>query len=259
MKSIKKILKNKDFILTLAKREIISKYKQSLLGKLWIIIQPLGLMLVLTLVFSLFVKLPSEGLPYAAFLFVALLPWYYFNASVGTSTRIITGYAGLIRQRSFYRPTLVFVKFVSETVNFFFALIGLVIVLIYYQIMPGIYSLLALPILFIQMMMILGFMFLLSSVNAYVRDFGLVAPLILRMGRYLSPVMYSYHTIPLQYQPFMALNPFTGIFDGYRKTILHNEMPDITLLLYSLCFSIIILTIGWITFNKLEKNFADVV
>jgi ABC-type polysaccharide/polyol phosphate export permease len=259
LNSLSKIWEHKDFIVTLSKREIISKYKQSLLGKLWVIAQPLGLMLVLTVVFSLFVRLPSEGLPYAPFLFVALLPYLYFNQAVNSSTNLINGYAGLIRQRNFYRPALVFIKFVSETVNFSFTIIGLLIVLFLYKMVPGIYAFYAIPILLIQMILMLGLMLFLSAANAYVRDFGMIAPLILRMLRYLSPIMYSYHAIPLQYQPYVALNPLTGIFDGYRQTILHNQPPDLQLLIYSFVFSIIVLIIGWVTFMKLEKNFADVV
>ncbi|WP_231514953.1 ABC transporter permease [Oceanobacillus salinisoli] len=254
-----KFWENKDFIKTLSKREIISKYKQSLLGKLWILIEPMGLMIVLTIVFSVFVRLPSEGVPYAAFLFVALLPWLYFNKAVGASTRIIVSSSGLIRQRNFYRPALVLIKLLSETVNFGMTLIGLIAVLGYYHIVPGINALYAIPILFVQIIMMLGLMFLLSAANAYVRDVGLVTPIILRLGRYLSPVMYSFHSIPAQYQLIMALNPLTGILDGYRQAFLHNQPPNMTLLLYSFVFSIVIFVIGWITFKKLEKNFADVV
>ncbi|WP_249870461.1 ABC transporter permease [Oceanobacillus saliphilus] len=257
--SISKIWENKDFIKTLSKREIISRYKQSLLGKCWIMLEPMGLMIVLTIVFSVFVKLPSEGLPYAPFLFVALLPWMYFNKAVNGASRIIVGNSGLIRQRNFYRPALVFIKLLSETVNFGITLIGLMLVLLYYNILPGINALYTVPVLFIQMILMLGLMMLLSSVNAYIRDVGLVTPIILRLGRYLSPIMYSFYAIPEQYQPIMALNPLTGIFDGYRQAILHNQPPNMSLLLYSGVFSIVILIIGWITFNKLEKDFSDVV
>lgn len=257
--SISKIFEHKDFILTLSRREIISKYQQSLLGSLWVLIQPLGLMIVLTIVFSLFVKLPSEGLPYAPFLFVALLPWLFFNTAVNSSSKIIVSNAGLIRQRNFFRPALIFVKLFSETINFVITLGGLVLVFIYYGIVPGINALYAVPILCIQLILTLGLMLFLSAANAYVRDFGLIAPIILRMGRYLSPIMYSYHTIPEKYKPLMALNPMTGIFDGYRQSLLHNHPPDFTLLIYSLVFSVVTLVIGWITFMKLERNFADVI
>ncbi|THE11026.1 ABC transporter permease [Bacillus timonensis] len=258
-KPISGIWNNRDFIKTLSKREIISKYKQSLLGKLWILIEPMGLLIVLTIVFSVFVRLPSEGLPYAPFLFVALLPWMYFNKAVSASSKVIVSNAGLIRQRNFYRPALVFIKLLSETINFGVTLIGLILVLWYYNIVPGINALYAIPILLIQIIMTLGLMLLLSSTNAYVRDVGLVTPIILRLGRYLSPIMYSYHTIPSQFQLIMAYNPLTGIFDGYRQALLHNQPPDMTLLGYSFIFSIVILIVGSITFSKLEKNFADVV
>lgn len=259
LKALAKIHENKDFIIALSRREIISKYKQSLLGKIWIILQPMGLMIVLTIVFSLFVRLPSEGIPYAPFLFVALLPFLYLNSAVGASSNLINNYSGLIKQRNFFRPTLVFIKFLSETINFGIALIGLAIVMAIYKIIPGINALYAIPILATQMVLMLGLMLLLSATNAYVRDLGVVAPLVLRMLRYLSPVMYSFNAIPIQYQPYVALNPLTGIFDGYRKAILHNQPPDMMLLVYSMVFSVIVLIIGWVTFMKLEKNFADVV
>ncbi|WP_079478046.1 ABC transporter permease [Halobacillus salinus] len=250
---------HKDFVFTLAKREVKSRYQQSFLGKLWVIIEPLGLMIVLSTVFSLLVPIPSEGVPYPAFLFVALLPWLYFNTSVNSSSRTIIGNAGLIRQRNFYRPALILVKLVSETVNFFITLVALVIVLVYFNIFPGLNAFYVIPIFLIQVVMMLGLMLFLSSVNAYVRDFGLVAPILLKMGRYLSPIMYSYHTIPAEYQPLMALNPLTGLFDGYRQAVLHNSPPNFVLLSYSLVFSVVVLIIGWMTFMRLQKNFADVV
>ncbi|WP_079710613.1 ABC transporter permease [Paraliobacillus ryukyuensis] len=257
--SLRKIWDHKDFIVTLSRREIISKYKQSLLGKLWVLLEPLGLMVVMTLVFSVFVRIPSEGLPYAPFLFVALLPWQYFNKSVNSSSKIIISNAGLIRQRNFFRPALVFIKFLSETINFGMSLIGLVLVLLIYQIMPGWNAFYAIPILLIQMILTLGLMFFLSATNAYIRDFGLVTPILLRLGRYLSPIMYSYQTLNDKYKPIMALNPMTGIFDGYRQSILHNQPPNMLLLGYSLAFSLFILVLGWTIFAKLEKNFADVI
>jgi ABC-type polysaccharide/polyol phosphate export permease len=257
--SIIKLVNHKDFIVTLSRREIISQYKQSILGNLWIIIQPLGLLVVMTVVFSLFVHLPSEGVPYAAFLFVVLLPWIFFNSTVNSSSGIITGYAGLIRQRKFYRPALVFSKLLSAIVSFFISLIGLVAVFFLYQVQPGLNAFFAIPIFIIQVILMLGLMLFLSASNAYIRDFGLVTPLLLRIGRYLSPVIYSYQTVPEKYQIYLAMNPLTGIFDGYRKTLLHNLQPDWFLLLYSFIFSLVLLGIGWITFIKLENNFADVV
>ncbi|MYL30760.1 ABC transporter permease [Halobacillus halophilus] len=248
-----------DFVFTLAKRELKSKYQQSLLGKLWVIIEPLGLMIVLSIAFSLLVPLPSEGFPYPAFLFVALVPWLFFNNAVNASSRTIIGNAGLIRQRNFYRPALVLVKLLSETFNFFITLIALALVLLFFQIPLGFNALYVIPIFLIQFMMMLGLMLFLSSVNAYVRDFGLVAPIMLRMGRYLSPIMYSYQAIPTQYKPYMALNPLTGLFDGYRQAVLHNSAPDFLLLSFSLIFALVVLVVGWVTFTKLQKNFADVV
>lgn len=254
-----KLWEHKDFIVTLSKREIISNYKQSLFGNIWILIQPLGLLAVMTVVFSHFVQLPSEGLPYAPFLFVALLPWLFFNSAVGASPKIIVTFSGLIRQRSFYRPALVMTKLLSESINFIITLIGLVIILILYQIKPGVNAFYALPILGIQLLLMLGFMMFLAASNTYIRDFGQMTPLLLRLGRYLSPIVYSYHAVPEHYQTYLRFNPLTGLIDGYRKTILHNQPPDWLLLQYSFIFSICILVIGWATFAKLEKNFADVV
>ncbi|KHF38717.1 ABC transporter permease [Halalkalibacter okhensis] len=254
-----KLWKNKDLVLTLTKREINSQYKQSFLGKLWIVFQPLGLVAVYTIVFSLFVRLPSEGVPYALFFIVALLPWRFFNSTIGSSPRIVTGYSGLVRQRRFYRPALVFVKLISETVSFTYSLISLVILMVYFMFFPGANIFYVIPIFFIQLILSIGLMFLLSSLNVYVRDVNLMTPIIMRMWFYLTPIIYSYQSVPIQFQPLLALNPLTGIIDGYRRVIIHNQVPDFYMLSYGLIFGLTFLAIGWVTFLKLEKNFADVV
>ncbi|MFC0471056.1 ABC transporter permease [Halalkalibacter kiskunsagensis] len=257
--SVKKLVDQRDFIWTLTKREVFSKYKQSILGIFWVILQPLILIAILTIVFSAFVRLPSEGVPYALFLTVAMIPWRFFNTAVNGSTKTITGFAGLIKQRSFYRPALIIVKLISETITFAFASVGIVALMIYFGWTPGINAFYALLLFCVQLIIMLGLMFLLSALNVYVRDVGFAVPLVLRLWFYMCPIIYSFENVPIQYQPYLALNPMVAILDGYRKTLLHNELPDFTMLAYSFSFGIIVLIIGWITFMKLEKNFADVI
>ncbi|RBW68902.1 ABC transporter permease [Bacillus taeanensis] len=256
---LSKIKENQNFIWVLTKREIKSQYKQSILGGLWIILQPLFLIMILTVVFSLFVRLPSEGLPYPLFLTAAIIPWRFFTGAAGGAPKIITGFAGIIKQRNFYRPALVFVKLVSEMISFLFASISILLLMLYYGVMPGVNSFYAILIFAVQLILTLGVMFILAATNVYVRDIGLLTPLVMRVWFYLSPIIYSYSFIPIQYQPYLALNPMTGIIDGYRRTLLHNQLPDFTLLTYSFVFGLVVLLIGWFTFLKLEKNFADVI
>ncbi|KEZ52170.1 ABC transporter permease [Metabacillus indicus] len=256
--SLKQLAEHKGFILALAKRELDAKYKQSFLGKLWIVIQPFMFMLILTIVFSKFARLPSEGVPYALFFLTALLPWNFFTNAVGSAPNIIVGQTGLIKQRAFYRLSLVINRLLTESVNYFYSLISLVILFIYFQITPSWTFVMVIPLFILQAILIMGFMMLLSSLNVYVRDIGLATPIITRLWFYLSPVIYSYHSIGEEYQKWLILNPMTGILDGYRRILLHGEMPDIMPLIYTLGFSLVIFVVGFTVFNKLEKKFADV-
>jgi len=258
IQSIKRLAEHKEFILALARRELNAKYKQSFFGKLWIIIQPFMFMLILTIVFSKFARLPSEGIPYPLFFLTALLPWNFFTNAIGGAPNIIVGQSGLIKQRSFYRLSLVINRLVTESVNYFYSLISLVIIYVYFHVTPSFMALFIIPLYFLQCILILGFMMLLSSLNVYIRDIGLVTPIITRLWFYLSPVIYSFDSIGEKYQKWLVLNPMTGILDAYRKVLLHHELPECIPLLYSSIFAIVIFVLGFITFNKLEKKFADV-
>ncbi|KUP05484.1 ABC transporter permease [Bacillus coahuilensis m2-6] len=258
MNSLKELYKHRGFIWALAQREINSKYKQSFLGKLWIVIQPFMFTMILTVVFSVFARLPSEGLPYPLFFLVALLPWNFFTNSVGTSPNVIVGQSGLIKQRSFYRLTLVINRLVVESINFGYSLISLVVLFIYYQITPSLTMLLIIPLFILQAILAMGFMMILSSLNVYLRDIGLVTPIITRLWFYLSPIIYSFEFLSEEYKKWLLFNPLTGILDGYRKVLLHNELPLLAPLIYTAIFSVVVFVIGFVVFNRLEKKFADV-
>ncbi|XEC95258.1 ABC transporter permease [Paenibacillus tarimensis] len=254
---MKKLYKNKEFIWALTKRELKGKYKQSLLGKLWIFLQPFSLMLILSFVFSQMVRLDSEGLPYPVFLFAGLLPMIFFQNTISSSANIITGKASLIKQKFFMREALVINKLFTEVINLFFGSLGFILILLYYQIQIGIYSMFVLIIFPIQLMFMYGLMLILSSLNVYIRDVEMLTPLIIRLWYYLTPVIYSYSSIPNKYKVILALNPMTGIIDGYRKALLHNTVPDIGLLLYSLGIGLVVFFVGSKLFSKLEKYFSD--
>jgi ABC-type polysaccharide/polyol phosphate export permease len=258
VESIKQLREHKGFILALAQRELNAKYKQSFLGKLWIVIQPFMFMLILTVVFSKFARLPSEGVPYPLFFLTALLPWNFFTNAVGAAPSVIVGQTGLIKQRAFYRLSLVVNRMITESINYFYSLISLVIIFIYFQVTLSWTMLLIVPLFLLQSFLIMGFMMLLSSLNVYVRDIGLATPIITRLWFYLSPVIYSYELIGEEYRKWLILNPMTGILDGYRKVLLHHQMPEWIPLAYTVGFSLVIFIIGFIVFNKLEKKFADV-
>jgi lipopolysaccharide transport system permease protein len=239
-------------------RDVKVRYKQTALGFIWVIVQPLFMMLVFTLIFGGFAKIPSDGVPYPLFSFAALLPWTLFSEGLTRSTTSMVHNASIMTKVYFPRLIMPISGILSPLVDFFIAFIILILMMVYYGFVPTI-AIFLLP-LFIVLALAtsLAVGLWLSALNIKYRDFQYTLPFIIQLGLYASPVVYPSSMIPAQYRLFYGLNPMAGVIEGFRWVLLGAEPPG-AMILVSIFVVVILLVGGLFYFKKMEQYFADVV
>lgn len=248
-----------ELVRELTMREIKSRYKQSVLGYAWVILNPFFQMLVMAFVFSKILRFPTIGTPYAIFLYAGLLPWNLFSATLISSTNALVGNASLLTKIYFPREIFIISATLAKIVDFFLASTVFVAFMIIYA-QPVTWNVLwFIPIFLIQQVFTYGLSLILSSVNLFYRDIQYVLSLVVMIWMYLTPVIYPTEIFPEQYKLIFQLNPMAVIINAYRQVILGGGMPNLTSLGIALGLSIFIVLIGRSIFKKLEGVFADVV
>jgi len=257
--NLKEVWEYRELLGILAWRDITVRYKQSIVGIGWAIIQPLMTMIIFTIIFGKFAKLPSDGLPYPIFAYCALLPWTYFARSLGDSSDSLVGSSHLITKVYFPRLILPISKVFSGLIDFAIAFAILVGMMAWYRIAPT-KGVLALPLFIgIAMLAALGVGTWFTALNVRYRDVKFVIPFLVQIWMYASPVAYSTSLIPEKWQWIYGLNPMVGVIEGFRWAMLGKAAPSITLLLIPSLIIFAILISGLYYFKKMEKTFADII
>lgn len=259
MKDIMANLHYFELVRELTMREIKSRYKQSVLGYAWVILNPFFQMLVMAFVFSKILRFPTIGTPYAIFLYVGLLPWNLFSATLISSTNALVGNASLLTKIYFPREIFIISTTLAKIVDFFLAsTVFVLFMFIYHQ--PVTWNVLwFIPIFLIQQLFTYGLSLILSSINLFYRDIQYVLSLVVMIWMYLTPVIYPTEIFPERYKWIFQLNPMAVIINAYRQVVLGGGMPNLTSLGIALGLSALIVFIGRSIFRKLEGVFADVV
>jgi len=243
----------------LTMREIKQRYKQSVLGYAWVILNPFFQMLVMAFVFSIIMRIPNLGVPYPIYLYAGLLPWTLFSGSLIGSTNSLVSNAGLITKIYFPREIFVISTIMAKIVDFFLASTIFVAFMIYFQI-PATWNLLwVIPIFAIQQLFTYGLSLFLAAANLFYRDIQYLLGLIILIWMYLTPVIYSTELFPEKYRWIFQLNPMAVIINAYRQVVLAGDMPNLRSLAIALVLSIFLLIGGYKFFKKLEGVFADIV
>ena len=245
----------------LAWRDVAVRYKQTVIGVAWALLQPLLTMLVFTLIFGKVAKLPSEGhAPYALLVYAGLLPWQLFATSLTGASGSLIGNANLISKVYFPRLIVPSAAVVVAFVDFLISFVILLGLMVWYRYLPG-WHILTLP-FFILMAFLasLGPGLWITALNVKYRDFRYIIPFIVQFGLYVSPVGFSSKVVPEQWQTLYALNPMVGVIDGFRWAILGGESP-FNRDGFWLSWGIIafFLWLGIRQFRKMEKSFADLI
>ena len=240
-------------------RDVKVRYKQTVLGALWAVIQPFSTMIVFTIFFGKFAKMPSEGVPYPVFSYSALVPWTFFAGAVGNSGNSLIGNSDLLTKVYFPRFAIPASAALSGLMDFFIASIILFGIMIYYSI-PLTFNLFLWPVLVIPLIILsLGLGMIFSSLNVRYRDIKYTIPFLLQILLFVTPIIYPISILPGKYRKLAALNPMTGIIEAFRSTVIPNKEVDLWLLFFSIVVSLVIFIFGFIYFRKMEKDFADII
>jgi lipopolysaccharide transport system permease protein len=244
----------------LAWRDILVRYKQTAIGIAWALIRPFVTMVVFSIVFGNFAKLPSEGVPYPILVFSAMLPWQFFSNALSECSNSLITNSNLISKVYFPRLIVPVSAIVVSFVDFMVSGIILLGLMAYYAYVPS-WRILMLPVFIaIAVAASIGAGLFFASLNVKYRDFRFIVPFVVQVGFYISPVGYSSSIVPEKYRLLYSLNPLVGVIDGFRWSILGGEsklyLPGFAL---SLGLVLVMLVIGVIYFRKMERTFADVI
>jgi len=240
-------------------RDVKVKYKQTIIGAGWAILQPLMTMIVFTLVFKKIADISSEGIPYPIFAFTALLPWNLFATALNRSTVSLVSQVGLISKVYFPRLIIPLSAAFSGIIDFAIAFVILVGMMFWYGIMPR-WAILSLP-LFITIALVaaLSVGLWLAALNVRYRDVGHTVPFLIQIWMFASPVAYPIGLIPEKWRLLYSFNPLAGVIEGFRWALLGKESPDFRVIAVSTMVVFALLFGGLIYFKRTERTFADLV
>jgi lipopolysaccharide transport system permease protein len=240
-------------------RDLKVRYKQTLFGFAWAIIQPVFMMIVFSLFFGALAKIPSEGIPYPLFSYAAVLPWTLFSEGLTRSSNSLVQDANLLQKVYFPRLLMPLSGVLSPVVDFAIAFVVLIALMLYFGYYPSVMMLLILPFLLLELMLATGIGMWLSAINVEYRDVRYAIPFLIQLGLFASPVVYPVTFVPERFQVvYGLLNPMAGIIEGFRWAILGTKPPSY-LLIASVAIIIVILISGAFYFRRRERAFADVV
>jgi lipopolysaccharide transport system permease protein len=240
-------------------RDLKVRYKQTVLGAAWAIIQPFFTMVVFSVVFGRFAGIPSEGVPYPIFAYCALLPWNYFASVISRSSTSLVGSAHLISKVYFPRLIIPVAAAASGIVDFGIAFLILIGMMFFYGIAPT-PAVLALPaFLLLALVTGLGVGLWLSALNVQYRDVSYVIPFLVQFWMYASPVAYPSSLLPERWRAIYGLNPMAGVIEGFRWALLGTGRVPGMMLVVSTLVVLTLLVSGAFYFRRMEKTFADLI
>ncbi len=238
-------------------RDVKIRYKQTAIGVLWVVLQPVLTMLVFTLFFGRLAKLPSQGLPYPVFYFAALVPWTYFSSALQMTTSVVVDNQRLITKVYFPRLILPISAALSGLVDFSIGFVVLAIFTVAYGIRPSLAALWLPALLALAVFTALGAGLWLSALNALYRDVRYVIPFLVQFWMFASPVAYPSTLVPPRWRWLYGLNPMAGVIDGFRWAITgRGQAPGLLLLASSAVVALVVLG-GLFFFNRMESSVAD--
>jgi lipopolysaccharide transport system permease protein len=249
----------RELLYFLAWRDIKVRYKQTVLGAAWAIIQPVTTMLIFTIIFGRLAKIPSDNIPYPIFSFCALLPWNYFASAFSRSSGSLVNNAHLISKVYFPRLVIPISSLLSGLLDFAIAFLFLIGMMFYYHIVPTI-SILWLPVFMLMAIATaLGVGLWLGALDVLYRDIGYLVPFLSQIWMYATPVVYPSSLIPEKWRLIYGLNPMAGVVEGFRWALIGRGTKPGPMFLVSAFVTIILLVSGAFYFRRMEKTFADVI
>ncbi len=249
----------RELFLLLAWRDILVRYKQTIIGVTWSVLRPLLTMIVFTIVFGRLAKMPSEGVAYPILVFAAMLPWQFFSNTVNEGGNSLISNANMISKVYFPRIIIPTTAMIVSLIDFLISILILSALMFWYQHVPT-WRVVFLP-MFLGLAAIaaLGITYLISALNVKYRDFRYVLPFIIQFGLYISPVGFSSSVVPDKWRLIYSLNPMVGVIDGFRWAIIGNTQMYWPGFFFSVGLAGLLLIVGFGSFRSMERKFADVI
>jgi lipopolysaccharide transport system permease protein len=248
-----------ELLMNLTRREVKGRYSQSFFGVAWAIAQPLAMMAVFTLVFSRLAQVPSGGVPYPIFAFSALVPWFFFANSVNSGTLSLVTYRNIVTKTYFPREIVPLAQICARLVDFAAAAALYAVLLAFYGMTVGPWAL-GVPLLFLLLVLFtISVTLLTSALNVFYRDVNPVVQIGLQLWLYVTPVAYPLSLVPDRFRFLFALNPLTGIVEGFRSVLLFGRPPDMWLVGTATIITLLLSGVSLWVFKRLDKYFADVI
>lgn len=248
----------RELLWILAISELKAKHRHTMLGMVWALAQPISMMVVFTLVFSVFVKVPVEGGSYVLFSYLGLVCWLFFTNAVASGTSSLVAYMNLVTKANFPKEVIPLSKLISGGADFLVGWGCLVILVLAYGVPIGL-AWLALPVVMtVQLVLTAGMSLWGASLYVVKRDIGSVLPAVLQGWMYMSPVVYPVTVIPEQYRALYMANPMALILEAYRSIVLGGVLPESATVVPAALMAAIVLFSGFAYFKSVELRFADV-
>jgi len=244
----------------LAWRDILVRYKQTVIGLAWSLLRPFLTMLVFTVIFGRIAKLPSGGVPYPILVYTAMLPWQFFATSFTDASNSFISNSNMLTKIYFPRIIIPTSTVIVNLVDFLISFAILIGLMFWYHFLAP-WTIIALPLFFIQALLIsLGAGFYVAAINVKYRDFRYIVPFIVQFGLYVSPVGFSSNVVPEKWRLLYSVNPMVGVIDGFRWAITGDiNQVNINGYFLSLGVTILLMVLGIWYFRKTENLFADVI
>ncbi|MGB7925669.1 MAG: ABC transporter permease [Pyrinomonadaceae bacterium] len=259
LSGVGKLAQYRDLLYTLSVHRIKVRYKQSVLGIAWAILQPLSLMLIYTVIFSFIARMPSDGAPYAIFAYAALLPWTCFSNALTNATNSLVNHSHLVTKVYFPREILPLTYVAAAIFDFMIASTVFIGLMVYYHVPLTAHALYALPVVAVLMVFTTAMALFFSSTQVRFRDIGVAMPLLLQLWMFATPVVYPLSAVPKRLLPIYSLNPMVGLIENFRQVMLYGAVPDLRLLGIAALVSIVLLIASYIYFKRVEATVADLI
>jgi lipopolysaccharide transport system permease protein len=253
------VWRHRELLYFLVWRDLKVRYAQAALGVAWAVVQPLLAVAIFSVIFGMFAKLPSDGLPYPVFALAAIVPWTYFSEAVRRSAFGLVGDAELVKKVYFPRLVIPMANAVSPLLDFAASFVVLLAAMAWYGIWPT-PALLALPVLLaMTAALALSIGLWIGPVNVRFRDVMHTVPFALQIWMYATPIVYPLSMVPERFRLLYSLNPTVGLIEGFRWSLLGHGTPDLQALAVSAAVIAALLAGGLVWFRRAERSFADVI
>jgi len=257
--NIRELAQYADLFITITEHRIRVRYKQSVLGLAWAIVQPVSMMLIFTLVFGRIARVPSEGVPYALFVLTGLVLWSFVSTSLNNATHALVSHAQLITKVYFPREILPLSYIAAAVFDLLVGLAVLFAMLLWYGRPISAHLLFAVPVVATAAILVTALALIVSALQVRFRDIGLAVPLMLYLWMFSTPIAYPLSSIPDRYRLLFELNPLTGLIESFRQIVFTHAAPSLGLLAVPLAFGAVLLPVGYAVFKRVEVTMADVI